>query len=107
MGSPGGRHEQNESLALSARRELEEETDINASEIEKLDCNQIITEREVEFEFHIFGLLLDSRREVSLSKEHSEYCWAEIGNLDSFNTVEGFDHDVKVMKNWLQNLGRL
>jgi len=77
----GGSCDENENPMICAIRELKEETQID------LKFHNIIYSRSIHNEdniFHVYFTELDHQPNVILNKEHTEYGWFSIDELDKF-----------------------
>ncbi len=77
-GVPAGKIEEGEDIVEAARRELFEETAIRCSLDTLYSLGVLyVRKKDIEYEYHLFRARLPSYPEVILSKEHSQYVWAE------------------------------
>ncbi|MCD6403357.1 MAG: NUDIX hydrolase [Candidatus Aenigmarchaeota archaeon] len=83
---PGGRIEYAEDPADTARREVEEETDLKVEVLGMLDVGSIVRPDGM----HEIVLVYKCKRiegEVGLSPEHSEYRWVSFDDLKSIKNL--------------------
>ena len=92
---PGGSVEE-EGAEETARRELYEETGLEGEIIEK-SAEKEFTLNGRDFKFHVF-LTHVEEKEVALSHEHEEYQWIKLEEAEKFDTVDGFEKDLKALK---------
>lgn len=89
-GVPAGKLEPKETPHQAARRELFEETGIDAlpSQIEEIGILYVRKPRGM-YKYHMFQVHLDKQPSVRLSSEHTEYAWDHAEAIDSLPLVGG------------------
>lgn len=89
-GIPSGKIEKKESPKEAARRELFEETGIQAkdSSIKGFGC-MYIPEEDTNYDCHLFAIHLEAKPEIQLSEEHACYVWAKIETLKNLQLMKG------------------
>lgn len=88
---PGGKFEPGELPEQCARRELFEETKIDASDYPLASIGKLYVSfsEDDQFVLHLFKLIVDKLPEVTLSKEHTNYRWATSSELKNLRLVMG------------------
>lgn len=81
---PSGKIEDGESMREAALRELREETGLTGEIVE--GGQSYISEGELGY-WRIHPFLVEAEGQVELSKEHSDYTWAQIPGLKSLDTL--------------------
>ena len=92
---PGGSVEE-EGAEETAVRELYEETGLEGEIIEK-HAEEEFTLDGRDFRFHVF-LTHVEEKEVDLSHEHEEHRWIKVEEAEDFDTVDGFEKDLKALE---------
>lgn len=87
-GVPAGKLEKDELPEEGMRRELFEETGIQAPVIESLGL-LYIRKPEIDYIFHIFGLALEEEPHVRISQEHMGYVWVDSEELKKLDLMGG------------------
>lgn len=83
---PGGKINEGESWMDGLRREVFEETAITNFTVAKiLDVDTWIDENKQAFCAITYLVELQSEPTIKLSKEHNEFVWAELSNLDNYD----------------------
>lgn len=88
---PAGRVEEDETVRDAVLRELKEETGLEG-EVKK-SGGSYLNEEELG-KWRVYPFLVDSKGEVELNDEHSEYSWLkteEIGELDFLGDLEAVE----------------
>ena len=92
---PGGSVEE-EDAEETARRELLEETGLKGEIVEKSAEEDFVIDNR-DFRFHVFLTHVESKN-VELSHEHEKHEWIKIEEAGKFDTVDGFEKDLKALK---------
>lgn len=79
----------------AALRELNEETGLIGKVIRTGESFELDTEK-YSFRIHPVLLSVDSE-DVELSREHEEYRWIEIEEIEKFNTVPQLKNDLRIL----------
>ena len=92
---PGGGVEEDESPRKAALRELKEETGLKGQFLKSGEIG--VVEGDIgTLEIYPF-LVTVSEKDVRLSKEHTEYTWVELEDLDDFETVKGIEKELEAV----------
>ena len=83
----GGTVEDNESLEEAVKREIIEETGLNASLVQNGDHYFDKYSKGGKLRLHPFLLEVDENDKVELSHEHDDHKWVDIEQIDNFETV--------------------
>lgn len=87
--APGGKIEEEESVEKAVKREIREETGLEAEIVRKGDS--YIDEGELGY-WKIFPVLLETgSREVQMNHEHDMYEWVELSEIEDFDTLGEVD----------------
>lgn len=90
FGVPAGKLDANETPLAGARRELAEETGIQAEGADFDPLGQLFIRKPgMDYIYHVFQLKLEARPEVILSEEHQSHIWATFGEGIALPLMEG------------------
>lgn len=93
---PGGKVNPEEKPREAVIRELREETKLHGQVI-RTGEKGAVRYQEGSYMIHPFLIMVDSGK-VRLSKEHSEYEWIDIEDIEKYNTVPGIEEELRSLK---------
>jgi 8-oxo-dGTP pyrophosphatase MutT (NUDIX family) len=90
-GVPAGKLETGETPEEGAERELWEETGIQISDRSRIRFFQTLYIRKtgLDYIYHMFQIFCDSRPEIRLSAEHTDYGWRDVRDLEKIPLRQG------------------
>lgn len=101
---PGGKLESGESWIIGAIRELNEETGIRYQDAPLTKFKDYRTSLDKRWDLVVFSLHLTRERlqkvnQITLSKEHSEFRWVSISELETLNL---YPTNITILKDFIE-----
>lgn len=101
---PAGKIENKESIIQGAKRELFEETGVNIKEEEFVDLGKLYMKKPlVDYIYHAFLINLKAAPKIVLSKEHIDFKWSKLEEIDPKTLVRGGVEALELFKNHLNS----
>ena len=88
-GVPCGKLSSQESALIGAKRELYEETGIEADSSFREIGKLYIKKPDVDYIYHTFSLVLDHEPSIQLSSEHTQYKWVPLDEAEELPLMKG------------------
>jgi 8-oxo-dGTP diphosphatase len=101
-GVPAGKMEAGETPFQTAKRELSEETSIEALEMKSLGP-LYMRKPHIDYVYHLFHVKFAGRPKVLLSKEHVDFAWVDLKEIESLPLMVGAKEGLDRFLSWFQN----